>query len=111
MQGEHWLLVDPEQHQVPLPMTRCRAVIGFLRAFGDGTPQMDQAGRTPALAAAPATFGFGPGQVVAPGEVVGANDLGVDEPVDGLMREHGFPLRMGQPARDLLWRKTLVEPR
>ena len=56
MQGEHRLLVDPEQHQVTFPMTRRRAVFGFFGAFGEGTPQVDEAGRTPALAAAPVTF-------------------------------------------------------
>ena len=110
MQGEHRLLVDPEQHQVALPMTRRRAVLGFLGAFGEGTPQVDEAGRTPALAPAPATFESGSGEIVAPGVVVGACDLGVDEPVDGLVRDDRFPLLMGKAAGDLLWRPALVEP-
>ncbi len=110
MQGEDRLLVNPEQHQVTLPMARRRAVLGFLGAFGEGTPQGDEASRTPTLAPAPATFRFGSGQIVAPGVVLRACELGVDEPVDGLVRDHWCPLLMGKPASDLLWRPTLGEP-
>ena len=110
MPSGHRLLVDPEQHQVTLPMTRRLAVVGFLWAFGEGTPQVDEAGRTPALSPAPATFRFGSGQILAPGVVLGACDLGVDEPVDGLVRNHRGSMLMGKPASDLLWRPTLCEP-
>ena len=77
------------------------AVLGFFGTFGEGTPQVDQAGRAPALSPAPATFGFGSGQIVAPGVVIGACELGVDEPVDGLVRDDLCPTLMGKSASDL----------
>ncbi len=47
---------------------------------------------------------------MAPGVVVRASDLSVDEPVDGLVRDHRCPVLVGQAASGLLWRPTLGEP-
>src|SRR3981189_3959723 len=47
---------------------------------------------------------LGSGQVVAPGAIVGAPDLGVDEAVDALMADGGSSLLLLEPAGDLLGR-------
>src|SRR3979411_508717 len=47
---------------------------------------------------------LGSGQVVAPGAIVGAADLGVDEAVDALMADGGSSLLLLEPAGDLLGR-------
>ena len=46
---------------------------------------------------------------MTPGVVLGTCNLGVDEPVNGLVRDELFPLFMSKPASDLLWRPTLCE--
>ena len=56
-----------------------------------------------------AAFGAAPGQVVAPGSVVGAADLGVDEAVDALVADRRGGVLLAQPAGDLLGRPAALE--
>lgn len=57
----------------------------------------------------PAALVLGAGQVVAPGAVVGAPHLGVDEAVDALMADGDGGLLLLEPAGDLLGRPTALE--
>src|SRR6202040_2365753 len=58
---------------------------------------------------APASLVFGPGQIVAPGAVIGAADLGVDEAVDGLVADGDRFLLALEPAGNLLGRPTALQ--
>jgi len=57
----------------------------------------------------PATLVLGAGQVVAPGAVVGAADLGVDEAVDALMADGERGLLLLEAAGDLFRGPTVLE--
>src|ERR1043166_4707088 len=52
----------------------------------------------------PAPLVLGPGQIVTPGAIVGAADLGVNEAVDRLVADRGPGLLALEPAGDLLGR-------
>ena len=62
-----------------------------------------------ALAPAAAALGLGAGEKVAPGIVLGAADLGVDETVDRLMGDDGVPGVAGQTPGDLFRGPALLE--
>src|SRR6185312_11294910 len=55
-----------------------------------------------ALAAAIATLELGARQIEPPGEVLGAADLGVDEPVDAFVTDGCRRFLLAEPAGDLL---------
>ena len=57
----------------------------------------------------PAALALGSGQIVAPGAVVSAADLVIDEAVDALVTDAGRRLVAGQPAGDLLGRPAVLE--
>ncbi len=59
--------------------------------------------------AMPATPVLASGQVVAPGAVVGAADLGVDEAVNALMADGCGGMLLLEPAGDLLGRPTATK--
>ena len=56
-----------------------------------------------------AAFAFSLGQVVAPLIGFGAGDLGVEEPVDGFVREAGAAGLLVPASGDLLGRPALLE--
>ena len=85
MQGQDGLAVDPEQHQIGLPVPGGAAIRDGVRPLGQRAAQGDEGGRAAAFEAASAAFRFGPGQIVAPRVLFLAGDLGVDEAVDGLV--------------------------
>ena len=90
VQGQDGLAVDPEQHQVGLPVAGGKTVGGVLGTFGQGTAETGEGSRTAASTPAPASFRLAPGQIVAPGVVLSPRQLGVDEPVDGLVGDEVF---------------------
>ena len=100
MEGQDGLAVDPEQHQIGLPMARGTAIRNRRRPLRQRAAQSDKGRRaTPLVATAPA-FGFGPGQIVAPGVLCFAGHLRIDEAVDGLVgddRSVLAPERGGRP--------------
>src|SRR6266700_449205 len=70
----------------------------------DGNTAFDEIAGRALAASLPAALVLGSGQVVAPGAIVGAPDLGVDEAVDALMADGGSSLLLLEPAGDLLGR-------
>ena len=69
-----------------------------------GVPQLG-----PPLPGPPPALVFGAGQIVAPGEVVVAVDLGINEAVDGLVADRREIGIVSCAARDLLGRPSLPE--
>src|ERR1700682_4642577 len=88
--------------------SQCPKVLDSLGPQSDGNPVFDEAGGR-GSAAAPAAFVLGPRQVIAPGAVIGAADLGVDEAVDAFMADGGRRLLAIEPAGDLLGRPAELE--
>jgi hypothetical protein len=58
--------------------------------------------RPSATLVAPAALVFGAGQVTPPAAVVGPFQLGIDEPIDGLMADDAMARFMGETPGDLL---------
>jgi hypothetical protein len=109
VKGEDGLAVFGEHHEIGFPMTGALTVIGGLWALGNGYAALDEVYRATASFAAKAAFGLALRQVAAPGEVIGAADLGIDEAVDGLVADHRSAVLEGEPAGDLLGRQTASE--
>ena len=85
VQGKDCLPVGPEQHQIGFPVAGCMAVRGRLWTFRQRSAQMDKRRRTTPFTSPPPPFRLGPRQVVTPGVVLLAGELGVDETIDGLV--------------------------
>jgi hypothetical protein len=58
--------------------------------------------RPSAALVAPAAFVFGAGQVKSPAAAVGPFQLGIDEPVDGLVADDAMARFTGEASGDLL---------
>lgn len=97
-QGEDVLVIGGELHEVGLPMSEDLAEFCLLGSFVNGNTALNEACATAALVPAPAAPGLGAGQVMAPGEVVVAGDLGLDEAVDGLVADDLSAGLAGQSA-------------
>ena len=106
MKSEDGLAVFGKHHEVGLPMAGAMAIVNGLRALGNRYAAVDKACRTSAPFATKAAFGFGARQVSAPGEVIGAADLGIDEAVDGFVADHRSAVLASQPASDLFGRQA-----
>ena len=111
VQGQDRLAVGLEEHQVGLPVAGGPTVGGVLGTFGQGTAETDEGSRTAASTSAPASFRLATGQLVAPGVVLGPRQLGVDEPVDGLVGDDVFARLQSQAPGNLLWRPALLQAR
>ena len=111
MEGQEGLAVDPEQHQVGLPVTGGAAIRDGARPLGQRAAQGDEGRRATAFEAAAAAFGFRPRQVVAPGIIFFAGDLGVDEAVDGLVGDDRPGVLPREAASHLLGRPAVLKPR
>ncbi len=107
--GEDRLAIGADEHQVGLPVAGGLAVRGGDGSVGQGAAVGDQGGGATAGAPAPAAFGRGAGQGVAPRVVLRAGALGIDEPVDGLVGHDRAAGLAGQPASDLLGGPALGE--
>ena len=82
-------------------MSSLSAIEGFCGPPVDRHAMLDGQGGAAAAGAAAAAAALGPGQVVAPGPVIGAFELGVDEAIDGLAADHGVALFALEAAGDL----------
>ena len=107
MEGEDGLAVGAEEHEVGFPVAGGLAVGGGW-AVGEGAAVRDQGGGA-AMCATAATFALTLGQVVAPLIGLGAGNLSVEEPVDGLGSEDGVPGLLCPAPGDLLGRPALLE--
>ena len=104
MHGQDRLTIFGEHHQVGFPMTGGAAVVGLDGPICQRNTAFNEACGTAALLAAVTALALGARQVASPAEVRGASDLGVNEPVDGLVGDHLAAVFAGQPAGDLLGR-------
>jgi len=86
MGGEDGLAIGGEQHEIGFPMSGAGS--RSVGALGQGNAAGNGFGGRAAAPAAPAAAGFGAGQVMAPGIVVGSPDLGIDEAIDALVADH-----------------------
>ena len=109
MEGQHALAIGREQHGVGLPMAGAVTPLHLAGPLCNGNTALDEACAAAALAAVDPAFGLSARQVVAPGIVVVAADLGIDEAVDGLVADDRVPGLEGQAPRHLLWRAALGE--
>src|SRR4051812_1764766 len=109
VQGEDGLAVAGEEDEVGLPVSWGGAVLRGGGAFGDGDAVLDVEGRAAASAAAASAFAFGAREVVAPGVVGVAVDLGLDEAVDGLGADQAAAMAASEGAADLLGRPAAGE--
>ena len=82
MSNQNGLTILGKQHQIGFPVTWLSALVDVGRALIDGDTPLDAIHRAPAFAPAPTALAFPPRQVVPPAVVLGAADLGVDEPID-----------------------------
>ena len=111
MEGQDGLAVDPEQHQVGLPMARSAAIRDRRRPLRQRAAQSDEGRRAAPLVATAPAFGFGLRQIVAPGVLCFAGDLRIDEAVDGLVGDDRSVLLPGETAGHLLGGPAVLEPR
>ncbi len=107
--GEHGLTVFGEHHQVAFPMAAALAAGCGQRPFGYRNPAFDEACRAAALYAAEPTSALAAWQVVPPGVILAARDLGIDEAIDALIADDLATILLGQPAGDLLGRPAASE--
>ena len=111
MEGQDGLAVDPEQHQIGLPMAGGAAIRDRRRPLSQRAAQSDKGRRAAPLVATAPAFGFGPGQVVAPRVLFLAGHLRIDEAVDGLVGDD-FPVVFeGEAAGHLLGGPAVLELR
>ena len=111
MEGQDGLAVDPEQHQVGLPVTGGTAIRDRRRPLGQRAAQSDEGRRAAPLVATAPAFGFGLRQIVAPGVLCFAGHLRIDEAVDGLVGDDRSVLLPGETAGHLLGRPAVLELR
>src|ERR1700704_5660597 len=93
-----------EEHEVGFPVSEGAPTVDGGGPQGDGNTAFDEIVGRALVASLRAALVLGSGQVVAPGAIVGAPDLGVDEAVDALMADGGSSLLLLEPAGDLLGR-------
>src|SRR6266436_3341014 len=109
LRNEDGLAGGCEQHEVGLPMSEGVPELDLGGARSDGNAAFYQADGGATGAAAAAALELGSGQVMAPGAVVGAADLIIDEAIDALMADAGRGLGAVQPTGDLLGRPAAAE--
>ena len=85
------------------------SVVSLLGPQGEGLTQVDEGNRAATFTSPIAPLGLGPGQEMAPGVVLPAVNLGLDEAVDGLVGDEGSASFPSQATGDLLWRPTALK--
>ena len=110
VQDEDGLPLSAEEHQVRLPVAGGIPSGGIRGTLGQWPAKLDEGRRVATLASPPAAFRLGPGQVMTPGVVLLAGNLGIDETVDSLMGNDGPASLQGQASCHLLRRPVLPEP-
>ena len=111
MEGQDGLAVDPEQHQIGLPMARGTAIRDRRRPLRQRAAQSDKGRRAAPLVATAPAFGFGLRQIVAPGVLCFAGHLRIDEAVDGLVGDDRSVLLPSEAAGHLLGGPAVLELR
>ena len=111
MEGQDGLAVDPEHHQIGLPMARGAAIRDRSRPLRQRAAQSDEGRRAAPLVAPAPAFGFGLRQIVAPGVLCFAGHLRIDEAVDGLVGDDRSVRLPGEAAGHLLGGPAVLEPR
>src|SRR5665213_3380316 len=109
MQGQDGLTIFGEEHEIGFPMAWKVTVRDFGRAFGDRNTMFDMQGGTAAPPAPPAAFCLGAGQIIPPGVVLVAGDLGGDEAVDGLRADEPLGVSAFEEAASLLRRPAFAQ--
>ena len=114
VQGEDRLPLSAEEHQVRLPVAggipSGGIPSGGIRGtLGQWPAKLDEGRRVATLVSPPAAFRLGPGQVMTPGVVLLAGNLGIDETVDSLIGNDGPASLQGQASCHLLRRPVLPE--
>src|SRR5258706_8737723 len=84
MQGQDGLAVFGKEHEIGFPMAWNGAILGLGGPFGDRHAMLDMQGGTATPPATPAAFCLGARQVVTPGIIFVAGDVGGDGARDGL---------------------------
>ena len=110
MEGEDALAVSLEQHQVRLSVPRSPAVICLLGTMGQGEAVLDERGGPASPAPAPTPFRLAPGQETAPVVILGAADLGIDEPVNAFVGSDRAPQVKGEAAGHLVGGQAPLQP-
>lgn len=108
--GQDRLTVFGEHHQVGLPMAVGLAIGGLDRALIQGNTALDEACGASAAPATTAALALAARQIAPPGEVRGSSDLGIDEAIDALVRDHLAPPFAREPAGDLLGDQPRLRP-
>ena len=109
VQGQDRLAIEPKQHQVRLPVPGAGAGRRGGWALAERPAVRHERGRTQGLAATPATYRPALGQEVPPAVVLRAPDLGVDKPIDRLVRNDAATSVAGHPPGHLFRRPALLE--
>src|ERR1041384_7237785 len=110
MSDQNGLTVLGKQHQITFPMAGLSAFVDVGWAPLDRDTPLDVIDRTPASVTVPPSFTFSPGQVVPPTKIVGAPDLGVDEPIDRLIAEDRTAVVLSpQSTAYLGWRPAVSQ--
>ena len=109
LEGEQGLALVAKEHQVGFPVAGSSAVVGFDWALGDVPTMADKGSGTAALAPSAAPLGLAAGQQVAPGIVLAAVDLGLNEAVDGLVGDDGASGFQSQATGHLFGRPASLE--
>src|SRR6266404_2356268 len=102
MQGQDGLAVFGKEHEIGFPMAWNGAILGMGGPFSDRHAMLDMQGGTTAPPAPPAAFCLGAGQVVTPGIVFVAGDLGGDEAIDGLRADELLAVSAFEEGASLL---------
>ena len=103
LEGEERLPSVAKGHEVGLPVTWIGAVVSFFGALGQGLAKVNKGNGTAAPASSAAPPGLATGQQMAPGVVLPAVDLGLDEAVDSLVGYEGAASFQSQATGYLLW--------
>ncbi len=90
VQHQDGLAIFGKGHQIGFPMARDQTIGHCRGAFAQRHPVRHQPGRTAPALAAPAAFGFGARQIMAPAIILVPPDLGVDEAIYALGPDAGL---------------------
>ncbi len=111
MQGQHHFPRPPELHPVRLPVPEGPPVGRRRRPLSNGAAKGNKGNRASSPPAPPPPLPLRPRQVAPPIMVLVPRGLGVDEPVDALVRGHRPALFSAQLIGDLLRRPPPLQTR
>src|SRR5258706_15871123 len=109
MQGQDGLAVFGKEHEIGFPMAWNGGILVLGGPFGDRHAMLDMQGGTAPPPATPAAFCLGARQVVTPGIIFVAGDLGGDEAIDGLRADEPLAMSALEEATSLLRGPALAQ--